>query len=235
MGDLQRVRYQLTRFGNGFDRGHHRLPFILRALTLRLLRIPGPYTADGKGPFTRPELREHVRKVLRQSKVGTKVVVRGVHYDSPAYAVRSVKVERTKPATPLVDWVAQFVSKSPYLLGETGPPGKSDCSSTTQNAARAVYSVQLDHSAELQAKDAAHFVFFHDPADLEPDDFVFYNYGRKVWPLADHVELWVGRRPFMFWRRWTIGSRPSTSGVNYYAMNSYDASRVVTYGRLRKS
>jgi hypothetical protein len=103
------------------------------------------------------------------------------------------------------------------------------------NAARAIYSVTLAHSAELQAKDDAHFRFFHDPAELEPDDFVFYNYGRKQWPLADHVELWVGRRSFNAWPKWTLGSRPSTNGVNWYAFNSYDASRVVTYGRLRKS
>jgi hypothetical protein len=72
-------------------------------------------------PFTRPELRKHVRKVMRKSDPGTKIVIRA-HYDSPAYAVRSVKVE--------VPWrlsIAQaFVSKSPYLLRHRSS-GKSDC------------------------------------------------------------------------------------------------------------
>jgi hypothetical protein len=229
------VRYQITRFGNGFANRKHRLPFVLRKLTRRLLKVPGPYTVEEKGPFSRPEVREHVRKVLNQADPGTKLVVRGVHYDSPSWAVRSIKVERVEASHPMVNWVQQFVSKSPYLLGAQGPPGKSDCSSTTMNAAQHVYGITLAHSAAQQATDTEHFRFFHDPAELEPDDFVFYNYGRLAWPTADHVELWMGPRGGGFtWKRWTIGSRPSTGGVNYYAFTSYDASRVVTYGRLKK-
>jgi cell wall-associated NlpC family hydrolase len=180
---------------------------------------------EDKGPYSRPEVRTKLRKLFEEAKRDTKFVVRGANYDTVAWAIRSVTIE--VPKAPMIEWGKQYLGKSPYLLGATGPPGLSDCSAFTQNAARAVHSVTLVHSAEIQARDDAHFRFFHEADDLEPDDFVFLNYGRKVWPAADHVELWVGKGR-------TLGSRPSTNGVNYYNFNSYDASRVTTYGRLKQ-
>lgn len=228
-----KLAYQITKFGTGFTgRKRRTLGTVLQRLQIHLLRMRGPFTVNGNGEYGRREVIVHLREKFRDHpNVETKYVVAGSRYDENAWAVRSIaKLEKVDP---LVAWTAQYVNRSPYELGETGPPGRSDCSSTTQNAVRAVHHAVIIHSAEEQARDDR-IAHFHDPDDLQSGDFVFLNYGRKAWPDADHVEFWVGKRKgILWWRRWTIGSRPSTGGVNYYKWTDYDAGRVVTYGRWR--
>jgi hypothetical protein len=232
-----KLTYQITRFGEGFDgRKHRTLAVLDRRLGRRLRKIKAPYTINGEGSFTRPEVRAEVRRRFRaHPNTERKMVIAGSRYDDPAIAVRSIeKVAKTTSA--LVAWVQQWVGRSSYLLGAVGPPGQSDCSSTTMNAVAAVYKAELTHSAEEQAHDPR-IRHFHEADDLQPDDFVFLNYGRKPWPQADHVEFWV-KGPSL-WQRargvvgTTIGSRPSTDGVNYYSFTRYDQGRVVTYGRWK--
>lgn len=228
-----KLAYQITRFGMGFDgRKRRLLGVVLTRLAVHLVRIHGPFTINGDGSYSRSEVVDELRNRYREHpNAEFKCVVAGSRYDESAWAVRSVaKLEKVSP---LVAWVSQYVGRSSYGLGETGPPGPSDCSSTTMNAVRSVYKETLPHSAAQQATDDR-IEHFHDPEDLRSGDFVFLNYGRLRWPEADHVEFWVGKRKgILWWRRWTIGSRPSTGGVNYYKWTDYDASRVVTYGRWR--
>lgn len=223
---IAKLAYQLTRYGEGFDgRKRRLLGVVLGRLSLRLRHVHPPYTIDDH-PVTYD--RKAVVNELRgrfedHPNAEAKYVVKGSRYDEAAWAVRAVaKAEQTSA---LVTWVERFVGQSAYLLGAEGPPGRSDCSGTTRNAVKAVYGIDLPHSADLQSKDGR-IEHFHDPDDLRSGDFVFLNYGRLAWPHADHVEFWVEHGK-------TIGSRPSTEGVNFYRFSAYDATRVLTYGRLK--
>ena len=220
------LRYQITLLGTGFSHRHKLvLGDALTRLSLHLLRVKGPYTiGDQTKEYTRPDLRVELRRrFTAHPNVEQKLVVKGSRYDDPTWAIRSTEV--TPKMSPLITYGAQFVGRSSYELGADGPPGPSDCSSFTDKVANVVAGVDLVHSADAQLADSR-IEHFHDPGELQSGDFVFLNYGRKPWPDADHVEFWV--RPGQ-----TLGSRPSTNGVNYYRFSSYDEGRVITYGRLR--
>lgn len=225
MGDLA---YQITRYGEGFDGRKRRLLSVaVNLLGLKLLRVNGPYQIVGEEKlYHRPEVKDELTRRFRaHPNVQQKFVVRGKDYDQPAWSIRSI--QRKPDRSPLVNWLAQFTGRSSYLLGADGPPGPSDCSAATQGAVKAVYGIDLVHSADQQMQDSR-IEHFHDPDDCRSGDFVFLNYGRLNWPHADHVEFWVS--PGL-----TIGSRPSTNGVNYYNFASYDRDRVITYGRLKRA
>jgi cell wall-associated NlpC family hydrolase len=219
------LAYQITRYGVGFNgRKQRLLRTTLARLNRHLWRVSGPYTINGEGKFTRKEVVAEVGKRFRaHPNAQFKVVVAGDKYDQPAWALRSV--EKLQTTSPLVRFGEQYVGRSQYLFAADGPPGPSDCSGFTQHCVQHVYGVTLAHSADLQSQDGR-IDHFHDPADLQNGDFVFLNYGRLAWPHADHVEFYVGPGK-------TLGSRPSTDGVNFYNFGAYDSTRVITYGRWR--
>jgi hypothetical protein len=218
--------YQLTRYGEGFDERKRRtLAILLIRLNRHLRRIHGPYQInDQPAEYGRKGVVAEVRKRFNEHpNAEARYIIRGSRYDEAAWSVRSI--EKVEQESQLVTWCQKFVGHSSYELGATGPPGLSDCSSTTQGAVKAVYGIDLVHSADAQSNDSR-IEHFHDPGNLRSGDFVFLNYGRLNWPSADHVEFYVSPGK-------TIGSRPSTSGVNYYRFTSFDAARVITYGRLK--
>lgn len=225
-------RYEITRFGMGFEDRHPlKKDEVLPKLRERLNNLKEPLYVQGDleaKRFNVDGLMTYVRTHLDGLKPGDKIVVFGDAYDQPKWAVRVVEVE---PKAPMAHWLEQFVGKSSYGgIGSEGPPGPSDCSAATRNAARAVHHVELDHGAQLQKQDPRIRTFF-DRSDVIPDDFIFYNYGRLWWPNADHVELIAHPGPLGEMR--TIGSRPSTGGVSFYTVAEWDRDNILCFGRLR--
>lgn len=220
------IRYQVTPFGEGFRKRHYlRVWRALFKLRMKLRRVDGPYKIND-GPERTLNGVIHYLRTHIQGEINKRFVIEGSSYDQPKWVIRSVDITPPAPPThPLIAWGEQWIGKSPYELYATGPPGPSDCSGFTLNAVKAVYKIDLPHSAEEQQHDPR-FDFFNNFDQVEQGDFIFLNYGRKSWPEADHVELWdsPGR---------TLGSRPSTHGVNYYSFGSYDEGRIVRIGRLR--
>lgn len=222
------IRYELTRFGQGFEMRHPMTrKRVLRKLRARLKRIDAPYTIQGDATGKRYNL-EGVMQFLRYHtqnlKAGERLIVEGNSYDQPKWVVRGVEAEREKGK--LIAWGEQWVGRSPYSLGDDGPPGASDCSGFTAAAVKAVYGIILPHGAELQRQDPR-IEIFYDGSRVEQDDFIFYNYGRLNWPQADHVEL-IDKPGLR-----CLGSRPSTNGVNWYMLASWDNDNILCYGRLK--
>lgn len=226
------MKYEFTRRGLGFQ-GRHPMSKnrVLRKMRSRVRRLKDPYTINGDNQrYNIDGVMTFLRNHIDHAKPGARFEVAGSAYDQPVWIIKCVEVA---PPNPMVKWAEKFVGKSPYLLGATGPPGQSDCSSTTMNAAREVYNKSLEHGAELQRQDDVHLQIFHDASEIEEDDFIFFNYGRLAWPQADHVEI-IAKRATKLRSQLNIGSRPSTNGVNWYRMSSYDKDNIVAYGRLRK-
>lgn len=225
------VRYELTRWGLGFDDRHPlRLVTVLRKLRRRLSRLDLPITIEGDASGVRYNLQGAMRFArghIKQLKAHERLVFIGNSYDQPKWVVRGVNVEDPAPMT---KWLEQYVGKSSYKLGDNGPPGPSDCSGATRNAAKAAYGIDLPHGADLQKKDSR-IAIFYDGSDARPDDFIFYNYGRLNWPVADHVELIV--KPGFLGKLRCIGSRPSTNGIAYYTAATWDKDNILCYGRLK--
>lgn len=223
------IRYQITRRGMGFqDRHPLRKKRALRKLRRRLNRLDPPYRIDGDAEGKRYNIEgvmEFVRNHVDDLRPHERLVIEGDSYDQPKWVIRAVEVQ--PPGGKLIRWGQQWIGKSPYGFGANGPPGASDCSSFTREGAREVYNKSLEHGAELQRQDTANLIIFHDASDLRRDDFMFFNYGRLPWPQADHVE-WVddpGDR--------NLGSRPSTRGVAWYHLQTWDKDNIVAFGRLR--
>jgi hypothetical protein len=226
-----RLDYQLTRWGLGFD-GRHAVgkTRILRKLRSRLRKLDLPITIEGDASGTRYNLTgamTFARRHIDGLKAGERLVFEGASYDQPKWVVRAVEGE---PEAPMVAWLTQYVGKSPYLFSAEGPPGPSDCSAATRNAARAAYGVELPHGADLQ-KHSPLIDIFYDASRVQRDDFIFYNYGRLNWPNADHVEFIA--KPGILGRLRCIGSRPSTHGVSFYTAQAYDRDNILCYGRLK--
>jgi len=170
---------------------------------------------------------EEVRKRADKLKAREKLVIVGSGTGQPAFSFRKWEVDDTSTESPLVTWSKQWVGDAPYVLGAPGPPGDCDCSGLTLKAVETVYGPRLPHMADLQMRDSRVWTF-RDEGQLRSGDLVFLNYGRLEADHADHVEFFV--KPGQ-----TLGSRPSTDGVGFYSFGSYDASRVLRYGRLKKA
>ncbi len=75
---------------------------------------------------------------------------------------------------------------------------------------------------------------FHDSSDVRPDDFIFYNYGRLGWGQADHVEFIANPNHGVLGQMRAVGSRPSTHGVSFYTVATWDRDNILCYGRLKR-
>lgn len=218
------IKYEVTQFGLGFNGpGQRWLERALRILRRKLRKIEGPYTIDdpempkdGQTKRNRKETISRVHYRMVHVKAGTKLIIRGKHYDQHAAAIRKVYVAAPNP---LVIAARAYIGDR-YVLGATPPP-TSDCSGLTLKVTQEVYKITLPHMAYEQAQHPKMRIF-HDAADLDPDDFIFYVYGRLGYTI-DHVALNVGGGK-------EIGARPSTGGVH---VTDIDWDNVVSYGRLQ--
>ncbi len=221
------VRYEITRFGMGFEDRHPlKKDEVLPKLRDRANNLDAPYFIDGDSSGKRYNiegLMQFVRNHIDALKPGERLVVKGDSYDQPKWVIKAVEVE--PKGGQLVKWCEQFIGRSSYDLGAWGPPGPSDCSGMTGSAVEAVYGIPIPHGAELQ-KNSERIRIFHDASDVEKDDFMFFNYGRLNWPDADHVEF-VDKPGVR-----NIGSRPSTNGVAWYNLQSWDKDNILAFGRL---
>jgi len=223
------IRYQVTRRGRGFaDRHPLGKKRALRKIRSRIRHLDPPYRIEGDAEGVRYNIdgvMSFLRIHIEHLQPHERLVVEGDSYDQPKWVLRAIEVQ---PETGrLIKWGQQWIGKSPYVFGASGPPGGSDCSGFTSADVLAIYNINLDHGAELQRQDTEHLLIFHDATDLRQDDFIFFNYGRLNWPQADHVEFVdkPGQR--------NLGSRPSTHGVSWYNMQSFDKDNIVAFGRLR--
>lgn len=229
------IKYEITRRGLGFgDRHPMGKQQVLRKLRIRLKHLDEPYHFHSDSTGTRYNIegamafaRNHIDDL---KPYRDRLIVSGDSYDQPDWVIRAVEVE---PAAPMSKWLEQFIGRSSYGgIGAEGPPGPSDCSSATRNAARAAHGVELPHGADLQMH-SDKISIFHDSSDVRPDDFIFYNYGRLSWPQADHVELIANPNHGILGRMRAVGSRPSTHGVSFYTVATWDRDNVLCYGRLK--
>jgi hypothetical protein len=228
------IKYEITRRGLGFqDRHPMGKQQVLRKLRTRLKHLDAPYTFAGDSKGKRYNLegamefaRNHI-DLLKPYK--DRLIVSGHSYDQPDWVLRAVEVQ---PPAPMSHWLENYIGKSSYDLGGEGPPGPSDCSGATRNACRAVHGIELDHSADLQMH-SSHIQIFHDSSNVAPDDFIFYNYGRLNWPEADHVEFIANPNDGILGKMRTVGSRPSTGGVSFYIVATWDRDNILCYGRLK--
>lgn len=219
------VVYQVTRYGTGFrGAGRRRLRRAGHVLNRKLRGVGGPYTIDDPenpddGATKRDRLQavKHVKERLRAAPAGTKFVIRGANYDEPSFAIRSQDVT---PVRPMGDYGKRFLSWT-YLLGAPPPEGRMDCSGFTMRCAAGARGIELPHQALQQAEHPRMDIFFN-PDDLEPDDFIFYVFGR-LGGAIDDVALYYAPGQ-------QIGSRPSTNGV---AIKIIDWGYVKSFGRLR--
>lgn len=229
------IKYELTRRGLGFkDRHPMGKQQVLRKARPRIKTLDEPYHFHDDATGTRYNLEgamEFLRNHIDDLKpYRDRLVISGDSYDQPDWVIRAVEVE---PPAPMSKWLEQFIGKSPYGgVGAEGPPGPSDCSAATRNAARAVHGVELPHGADLQMHDG-HISIFHDSSNIRPDDFIFYNYGRLSWPQADHVEFIVNPNQGTLGKMRAVGSRPSTHGVSFYTVATWDRDNILAYGRLK--
>lgn len=218
------IRYQVTRYGTGFHGpGHRWLGSAIRVLRRKLREVDGPFTiddpanpADGRTERVRAATLAKVRERMQGAKSGVKLIIRGSSYDQPGFAIRKIEVA---PPHPLVDAARRYLGNT-YLLGAVPPP-RADCSGLTLKVVQEVYGITLPHQALQQAADPRMDIF-RDPTNLEPDDFIFYVYGR-LGEQIDHVALFVGPGQ-------EIGARPSTNGV---AITAIDWNNVKCFGRLK--
>lgn len=229
------IKYEITRRGLGFqDRHPLGKQRVLRKARSRIKHLDAPYSFHGDSSGKRYNVdgaMEFLRNHIDDLKpYADRIVISGASYDQPDWVIRAVEVE---PKAPMTKWLEQFVGKSSYGgIGAEGPPGASDCSSSTRNAARAVHGVELPHSANDQMH-SDRIQIFHDSSDVRPDDFIFYNYGRLGWPAADHVEFIANPNHGLLGKMRAIGSRPSTGGVSYYTVATWDSDNILCYGRLK--
>jgi cell wall-associated NlpC family hydrolase len=224
---MAEIIFQVSKVGAGFQGpGTKSLKVAIERLGRKLQRLPGPYQLQDD-PNTSFATINQVLAVVEERaptlKVGQKVVVMNTDTGRSPFALRKWEAEDSE--SPLVTFAKRFVGKSPYLLGAEGPPGKSDCSSLTMNAVKAVHGVALVHKADTQMRDDR-IRKFRDASKLKSGDFVFLNYGRLPAGQADHVEFFV--KPGQ-----TLGSRGSTNGVGFYNFGDDDASCVLNYGRMK--
>lgn len=233
-------RYEMTRRGEGFQDRHPTTKVVfLNKLRDRIKALDEPYHFSGDAHGLRYNV-EGAMEFIRNHLDGLKpyrdrIVISGDSYDQPDWVVRAVEVE---PKAPMAEWLEKFIGQSSYGgIGAEGPPGPSDCSSATRNAAKAAHGIELPHGADLQMK-SDKMRIFHDSSLIEPDDFIFYNYGRlDPWDptpdVADHVELIRNPNDGKLGQMRAIGSRPSTHGVSYYIVATWDSDNILGFGRLK--
>jgi cell wall-associated NlpC family hydrolase len=234
-------RYQLTRFGAGFG-GRDILGITLLSRRLRRslkLRTSGELKArvelpDGKvNEFEHLDLKAAVWRnahALKTHGVGVRVITGSYNYDEPRFATRSVAWDPPPPPEhPFITYGKTWIGHSSYMLGTSGPPPQaSDCSGFTMRVVDEVRGVQLVHQADAQMRDPRMWTF-RDPAQLQSGDFVWLHYPNSRglrWDQATHVEFFVSPGTH-------LGSRPSTNGVNYYRVQSWDYDAILCYGRLK--
>lgn len=234
-------RFQWTRFGTGFEgRRTLRLPGVIRPVRRHLDRFTdGPYKVvvelpnGDKNEYNSLKLFEAMdrnRHALKVHGPGVRVITGPYNYDQPRYAIRSVAWDPPPPPEhPFITSGKRWVGHSSYLLGTSGPPPHpSDCSGFTMRVVDDVRGIQLVHQADAQMRDSR-FTTFKDPALLQSGDFVWLHYPNTRglrWDQATHVEFFVSQGTH-------LGSRPSTNGVDYYRVQSWDVDAVLCYGRLK--
>lgn len=233
---MSETRWFVTRYGVGVQgKGSRYLGRAMRLLQRKLHRNASPLYHRQDHPkqeYPLPEMMKIVKKIMADHKAPHKEVIRGTHYDEPAFSI--IKMEVAPSKSPLVSALEPYVGHSSYQLGGSGPPGPSDCSGSTAYAAEKAYKVYLPHSANEQGHMPEKFIYFTNTDDLQSGDFIFYKYTNRVGSSPDdydHVDLFVR---FGI----SIGSRPSTSGIGYYQwVNGPHGDRpdwaALKYGRLR--
>ena len=231
-------RYQITKFGEGFKDTHGSgLTLTMTRLRRALQRtthapyhlsldLPGKDTERLPSTFNRPDAIRRTRALLKNQPIGTRVIVASrANYDEPAWSLRSKEYNPPPPPeSELITYGKGWVGNSSYGFGASGPPGPSDCSGFTLHCVEHVYHITLPHGANEQMHDSRITTFLNGN-NLQSGDFVFFNYGRLYWNQADHVEFFVKNGL-------DLGSRPSTNGVAWYGMHSYDYDNILCYGRL---
>lgn len=222
------VRYQVTRFGQGFDGpGRRWLGLSMIALRRKLRRIDGPYSFRGESRrYRRSEVLERTKRRMSGARIGTKLVIEGGSYDQPAFAIRKVL---NKPVEHELIAEAKRFLGGPYVFGAVPrtPGDAADCSGLTLRVVENVYGYTLPHSANLQMRDQR-VQQLGGLDDLEPGDLIFYRFGRLPPGMADHCAFYAGRG----YPAPELGSRPSTRGVGYCDV---DKPYVIALGRLRKA
>lgn len=223
------TKYQITRRGMGFqDRHNLGKRRALMKIRSRAKHLTEPYRIEGDTNGVRYNLdglMKFIRMHIDNLQPGERLIIEGDAYDQPKWVIKAVDVG---PVTgSMIQWGQQWIGKSSYELGASGPPGPSDCSGFTSADILHVYNTAVEHGAELQRQDENHFYIFHDASDLRKDDLMFFNYGRLPWPQADHVEFVdnPGKR--------NLGSRPSTNGIAWYNLATWDRDNIIAFGRLR--
>lgn len=232
-------RYQLTRFGTGFKgrpffglpRLSRRLRRVLKRFTTGELRVRVELR-DGKvNEYEHLSLAQAVQRnahALGIHGIGVRVITGSYNYDEPRFSTRSVAWNPPPPPEhPFITYGKTFIGHSSYSLGASGPPGSSDCSSFTRNVVKEVAGVDLIHQADAQMRQAEVRTFV-DPAELQSGDLIFYHYPNSRglrWDQATHVEFYDHGGT-------ALGSRPSTNGVSWYRLSSFDWDAILCYGRV---
>lgn len=227
---MSETRYFVTQYKTGFRGDGNYLGPAMKLLQHKLrTRATGLYHRQQFPNHEEklPDLMKTVKQAIAEKPIGHKEVIFGSHYDEPAFAIKSKDVS---VVSPMITWAEQFVGKAGYLVGAPGPPGPGDCSQLTQNAAWEALGIHIPDTANEQGHSPALFHYFDDPGDLESGDFIWFHYTDRVGPSLDaydHVEFFVRHGL-------DLGSRPSTSGTNYYPWVYVEKPdwAVVKYGRL---
>ena len=202
---------------------------ILRRKLRRADNAPYHFENHPENRYNRPQIVKEVHSRMDAHRHdGFRQIIHTAAYDKAPWVIEWIRVD--PPVAAAVTWAEQFVGKSSYLLGGSGPPGPSDCSQLTQNACREVLGINIPDTAVEQGNDPSQFHYFTDFSELVSGDFCFFKYSNRVGSSPndyDHVEFYKGNHV-------NVGSRPSTNGVNYYhwVYEDHPDSSFSKFGRL---
>jgi hypothetical protein len=224
--------YQVTRIGAGFEGkpGQDKLREGLREARQRLMDIEGPYHFRGQPhrEYPRPQIMELLEdrwKVLRP--VNDSIFVMGNNYDQPGIACRVIH-DKSPEEHPYVVEARRFEGQ-PYVFGNIFPPS-GDCSGLVVRVVENVKKVTLPHSSQAIMTDPRlHNV---ERSELRSGDFIFYNFGRLPYPMADDITICADPD-----KNRQVGARPSvkpgyrSNGVQFFDMLS-EKGAVVRYRRF---
>jgi len=221
-------RYQVTRFGTGFNGpGRTSIDEALDVAQDKLHHVAPPYHfKDEADNHPRPEVVRLLRDRLVGGDVGDKFVVLGENYDEPGVAVRII--HDTVEESPLVTEARKFLGQ-PYEFGKifpAGPPGPGDCSGLVCRVVENVRGSTLPHLSEgIRVLDSVHRFNEHD--ESRSGDFIFYHFTDRNGPRphADDITLVVDDDL-------QIGARPSKKSVAIFA-RAPELGWFVEYGRLK--
>lgn len=176
-----------------------------------------------KGQFTKPEARKRIREIMKDSREGQGMVIRGSEQDERRFRVIHIWIEPSK-GSKIVQAAASQLGVE-YKWAWADPRGDNDgasgfdCSGLT-SWCYAQVGVQLPHSAYYQYRSGGVDIF-HEKSKLKNGDLVFYDASSRANP--DHVGIYAGEGKVI----------DASSYYDAVVRRDMDSNPIYGFGRVR--